>query len=130
MTASRVLARGRTAAAGLMVDTCTIDRPGELTLNEETGTDEPTLTTVYEGKCRVQASDTVPMSAEVGGREATFLRLTVSIPMDADPVLVDDQVTITEAALDAQLVGRIFRVTGVLGKTHATARRLDVQEVL
>ena len=48
---------------------------------------------------------------------------------DEPAVRVGDVATITAAALDAQLVGKRFRVVGLAHKTFLTARRLQVQEV-
>lgn len=130
MSAATALAKGRAAAERLMVDECAITRATGHALNEETGADESTYATVYTGKCRVQAGEVMAHNTDVAGREATFIRVSISVPLDADPALPGDLVTITAAAFDPQLPGRQFRVVGVLGKTHATARRLDVEEVL
>jgi hypothetical protein len=43
--------------------------------------------------------------------------------------MVDDTVTITAAVLDAQLVGRVFRVVELFHKSFATAQRVRVEEV-
>lgn len=129
MAAAATLA-GRRAAEALMVDACTIThRTGVGVLNETTGQVARTSTTVYTGPCRVQSPQAQPQQAEVADRAATTQPLVVSIPVAAAGVLVGAAVQITASALDAELVGRRFRVTGVHHKTHATARRLQVEEV-
>jgi hypothetical protein len=63
--------------------------------------------------------------------EATvYIGQTVlSIPMSAAEPHVEDLVTCTASTLDPALVGKTWRVRGVLRKTHATARRVQLQGV-
>jgi hypothetical protein len=121
---------GRQAAETGMADTCTITRSATTFTNPETGVQTKTLTTVYTGKCRVQAQ--MPGSAgasEPGEAHLLMLSLSVQIPVSVTGVQPDDVVTITAASMDPELVGRKFRVHDLSHKTHATARRLGVQEV-
>lgn len=125
------LLRGRAAAESLMVDTCTVTRlAGEVT-NEDTGVVTPTTSTVYTGRCRVQQSqlgaDSTP--ADPGEAYVRVVAFEVQLPMSVVGVRVQDVITITASPLDPDLVGRAFNVLGLAHKTHATARRIQVQEV-
>jgi hypothetical protein len=46
-----------------------------------------------------------------------------------DTIASDDLVTITASLLDADLVGRTFRVRELGHKSHMTARRVQLEEV-
>lgn len=126
------LARGRVAAESLMVDTCTITRVTGETTNEDTGVVTPTTSTVYTGKCRVQQSqlgaDSTP--SDPGEAEVRLVAFEVQLPMTVTGVRVSDRVTVTASVHDEDLVDRVFTVLGVAHKTHATARRLQCQEVV
>lgn len=125
------LARGRALAESLMVDACTITRLTGETTNEDTGVVTPTTSTVYTGRCRVQQSqlgaDSVP--SDPGEAYVRLVAFEVQLPMSVLGLRVQDVVTITASALDPDLVGRQFNILGLAHKTHATARRIQVQEV-
>lgn len=128
-TAAGAVAAGRRAAEALMVDVCTITHgTGAATLNETTGRRTLTTSTVYSGPCRVQVPQAQPQTSDVAERSATVQQLTISIPVTATGVAVGAVVTVTASALDPELAGRVFRVSGVHHKTHATARRLACEE--
>lgn len=114
-----------------MVDTCRVEYVSGSTFDEDEGRDVPTYTARFESVCKVQARALVsPADAEAGGRESTTVRLSVHLPVSAGAVEVDDVVEILTATYDAQLVGRRFRVTAPAGKSFATARRVEVDEVV
>lgn len=124
-----VLARGRAAAAALMVDTCLIERAASTSTDGETGQVTHTWTTVYSGPCRLQQPGP-PAGAETVGEAQLYIGDAVlSIPIDAPEPAVEDRVTCTAAAWDTALVGRTWRVRGVLRKSFATARRVQLQGV-
>lgn len=115
-----------------MVDACTVTRvtgvPGPI--DPATGMREPAPTTVtYSGKCRVQTYEAHESTPDSGDHVYTVQRYYVHMPVAAD-VARDDQVTITSAALDPALVGRTYRVVGLLHKTFATANRVIVDEIV
>lgn len=112
-----------------MVDTCTVKYQSGTSLNGTTGLETPTYTTRFTSVCKVQARDLQATERDSGGHEAALVRLSVHLPMSAGAVEVDDLLTITAATYDAQLVGRVFRVLAPVGKSFATARRLEVEEV-
>jgi hypothetical protein len=132
MSATSVTLRGRAAALALMVDTCTITRTTGTSTNLQTGAVTPTTSTIYSGVCRVQRlpSGGVARPATVGEAQVYQQPLYVQVPTSVAGVLVDDVVTVTASALDPDLVGRTFWVKELGAKTHATAHRLGVEEVL
>lgn len=129
MSAASLLARGRAAAEALMVDTCTVKYVSGVVFNGTSGVDEPTYTTRFTSPCKVQERGVQSTERDAGGREATLVRTTIHLPISAGAVEVDDLVTITVSAHDPQLAGRVFRVLAPAGKSFATARRFEVEEV-
>lgn len=125
------LARGRALAEQLMVDACTITRVTGESTDDDTGAVTPTTATVYTGRCRVQQSqlgaDSTP--SDPGEAYVRLVAYEVQVPMSVDGVRVSDRIAITASVHDEDLVGRVFVVLGPSHKTHATARRLQCQEV-
>jgi hypothetical protein len=132
VNAAPALARGRAAAESLMVDTCTIrHRTGETT-DTTTGVVTPTTTTVYTGRCKVQQSTLGAASEprDPGEASVRLVAYAVHLPVATSTGIRDgDEITITAAGHDPDLVGKVFTVLGTMAKTYATARRLQVQEV-
>jgi hypothetical protein len=131
LSASSILARGRLAAEALMVDTCTIKRVTGRTTDPETGQVTQTTTTVYgPGKCRVQQQGGISRPHDLGEAQVFLVRLEVQLPVDTSiGVQPDDLVTVLSSSLDPDLPGRVFYVRELAHKTHATARRIQVEEV-
>lgn len=129
MSRASVLALGRIAAKGGMIDTCTIRRrTGEAT--DPNGYVTPVWTTVYAGACRIQQTVTDPREETPGQDRVLMVRRDLQLPVDASPnVRADDIATIDSCVHDADLVGRRFVIRGEMAKTEATARRLDVEEI-
>jgi hypothetical protein len=113
-----------------MLDACSVKYVSGSSFNEATGADVPTYTTRFASKCKVQARELQSSERDAGGREVTTVRLSVHLPVSAGAVQVDDIVTITASEHDAQLVGRTFRVLAPVGKSFATARRVEVEAVV
>lgn len=122
------LAGFRAQAESLMVDTCTITRPGEPTTDPDTGEVVTPAPVVYAGRCKVQAGAVQERTDDVGQSVQTTQRYAVHVPVGAYEPAVGDVVTITIATQDANLVGRRHRVTALLHKSLATAYRLAVDE--
>lgn len=129
MSAATAVLAGRRMAEALMVDACTIRHPTGTTSDDTTGQVTPTYTTVYTGKCRVQQTVPVSKPADVGEAHVWLQRLALQVPMSVTGIASDDLVTITASVLDADLVGRPFRVRELGHKTHMTARRVQLEEV-
>lgn len=119
----------RQQAESLMVDTCTITRSaGNGTLNTTTGQyTPPTPTTVYTGKCRVKANSRFDHVIQFGEQPVSLYRFTVSIPMSATTVLVDDIITINTSALDPAMPNLRLRVREPEFGSQVTARRIGCE---
>lgn len=127
MSAQTAIVQGRRAAEALMVDACTVRRKtGETT--GPGGVITPTYSTLYTGKCRVQQPTALARPHQPGDAFILMVRLDVQLPMSVTGLQAEDQITITASALDPDLVGRTFVVWDLAHKTHATARRVGVQE--
>jgi hypothetical protein len=120
----------RAEAESLMVDSCTITRGGSATtIDEDTGVvGSGSATTVYFGKCRLQTRNVQPNTTAAGETEYSLLAYVLQVPMSVVGVAIGDVVTVT-GTLDDDLDARRFTVTGVVHKTHLTARRLALEEV-
>jgi hypothetical protein len=119
----------RSEANSLMLDTCTITRPGEPVTDPDTGEVTNTATEVYEGKCKVQSKDSATSSPEAGEHTFTVVSRQVHIPANAADVRDGDVVTITASRLNAFTVGKQYRVSGFTPDTFDTAARLPVKEM-
>ena len=122
--------RGREAAEALMLDSCTVIRPGPVVTDPATGNVTPSSTPVYAGRCKVQQTISQASNPSAGGHQFTVQDSRVDFPVSAGPLAVSDSVTITASALDPQLVGRVFRVDELFHKSFATAQRTRVSEVV
>jgi len=120
----------RRRVESLMLDTCTVGNPTGAITNETTGVVTVTYTNVYTGRCKVQSTSGTESNPTVGGATFTVLRSEVHVPVGAFTPDDGQVVTITACALDALLVGRVFRVVSLLHKSQATAYRLGVEEVV
>lgn len=128
MSRASVLARGQAAAEAGMVDACEIRRRTGTTVDDNTGEESATFADLYAGKCRVQQSAVSGSAQEQSPGEdyQLLLRLEVQLPLSVTGLLVDDQVTITAAAHDPDLVGQVFVIRDLFAKTHPTSRRVGV----
>lgn len=113
-----------------MTDTVAVKFQSGTTPDPVTGSDVPAYTTRFTSKCKVQARDLAARTEEVGGRSATTVTVELHLPVSAPAVEVGDLCEITAALSDSQMVGRVFRVVAPVAKSFATARRVDVEEVV
>ncbi len=115
-----------------MVDSCTIRRRTGTTTDQFSGVITPTYLNPdpYAGKCRVQQPQAVDRPHDVGEDFVLIARLELQIPVSVVGIDVGDEVTITAAARDGDLVGRVFLVHDLPHKTDSTARRLQITERL
>lgn len=112
-----------------MVDTCTITYSTGSAVDDLTGVSTTTYAVRYSGPCRVQQPSGQGQVVEAGEVEPVLLRLELQLPVAGTTGIErGDRVVIDTAAHDADLVGRVFRVQDLSHKTHATSRRLSVQE--
>jgi hypothetical protein len=132
MNLAALLSRGRAAAQSLMTDTCYVRRAGTPVTDPITGNVTPTWSDVYAsqatpGACRVQ--ENAGAMAQAGEHLTALAGVIVSLPITEADVQPGDQVVLVAAGFDTDLPGRVFTVTRVLAKSHATARRLWCEEV-
>jgi hypothetical protein len=116
-----------------MLDTGTMRRAtGSTTQDPDSGSTVPEFADLFTSKAKIQTRNLQAREAEVGGRTATSVRVELHLPISAPAVEVGDvwEVTRVHALSDRQLLGRKFRVIAPVGKSFATARRLEVEEVV
>jgi|SRR6185369_8184533 len=129
MSRASVLARGRAAAEAGMADACTIRRRNGGTTDPVTGYPTQPYTQLYAGKCRVQQITGTARPHDVGEDYILELRIDVQLPVaGSEGLRVGDEVLITAAVNDADLVGRSFLVHDLAHKSEATARRVSCTE--
>jgi len=130
VSAAAAVLAGRAAAEALMVDACTVRRQGPQVTDYFTGQVTNSSVLVYEGPCKLQQTISQAANPSSGGHAYTVQDVRWDTPVTAGPFLVDDVVTVTAAALDEQLVGRVYRVSELFHKSGATAQRVRVSEVV
>jgi uncharacterized protein YwlG (UPF0340 family) len=84
---------------------------------------------LYTGKCRVQVKAAARQGGDIGQAYVVIEEREVQLPMTVTGLREGDQITITAAALDPDLVGRVYVVHDVVAKTQLTSRRATVLEV-
>jgi hypothetical protein len=130
MSRSSVLAHGRAKAEAGMADACTIRRRNTGgTTDPVTGYPTQAYTQLYSGKCRVQQITGTSRPHNVGEDFVLISRIDVQVPVvGSEGLAVNDEITITAAVNDADLVGRVFLVHDLAHKSEATARRVACTE--
>jgi hypothetical protein len=123
-----VLSRARHMAERLMVDQCTIRRQTGL-VTDALGNVSPAYETIYTGKCKVQTFTNRELMKTGGEYEFIVQRYEVQVPVSVVGVKTNDEALVTASVYDPDLVGRAYRVVGLLNKSAATARRLGVEEM-
>lgn len=121
------LAVFRIEAESLMLDTCTITRPGTPVTDPITGDVTNTPVQVYSGKCKVQSKDSATSNPEAGEHTFTVVSRQVHIPANAADVKDGDVITITASRLNSFTVGKQYRVDGFEPDSMDTASRLPVK---
>ena len=114
-----------------MADACTIRRENTSdTTDPVTGVGTTTYSTIYAGKCRVQQQAAIARPHDVGEDKIWLVRFDLQLPVATSAGLqVGDQVTITAAVNDPDLVNRVFTVNELAHKSELTARRVGIIEV-
>lgn len=127
----RLIAAGRAAHQSLLIDQCTISRPGTPTLDRATSVETPGIpTTLYAGVCRLQAQR-IPRDVEFGEQLQAVARYQLDLPFDAVPagaLREGDTVTMT-ASGDARLIGQTLHVMAIDYGSTATVWRITVQNL-
>lgn len=130
MSRASALARGQVAAQAGMRDACTIRRPdGTGTTDPDTGYPTQNYTTIYTGRCRVQQAVAIARPHEAGEDHVLIVRFDLQLPVAGTAGLkVNDQVTITAAVNDPDLINRVFLILELFHKSEPTARRVGMIE--
>lgn len=110
----------------LMRASCTIERRGGKTWDDNVGDYTWTWTLVYSGKCRLSQPQKTTNDAESGGASWSIADFVVSVPLDTS-VQVDDKVTVT-ASDDPEAVGLELVVVGVPKSDWQVVRKLMCQQ--
>ena len=127
MSAPDALLAGRREAESLMVDTCTISRPGEPVTDPDTGNVTDSMTTIYTGICKVASKDSSVASPDVAGASFTVVSRQVHVPAGVADIQDGDVVTVTASLLNPFGVGKQYRVEGFEPDSFETAARLPVK---
>lgn len=124
-----VLARGRAAAEKLMTDECVIEAVTGSTTDLETGEVVDTVEQVYAGRCRVQQAAPSASDQRAGEADVLMLARVLQVPVLASVgVRAGHRVRLTACQHDPDLTNRLFVVRAEFAKSHATARRLGIEE--
>lgn len=128
MSAVEAVLAGRAAAESLMLDTCTVHRPG-VPVTDADGNVSPSMVLLYTGPCKIQQTLAQSSNPVAGGHRFTVQDTRWDTPVAAGVFEVNDVVTVVGAVLDPQLVGKVYRVSEEFHKTSATAQRTRVEEI-
>jgi hypothetical protein len=129
VSADILLASGRRAIERLMVDECVIEAVTGSTTDLETGEVVDTVEQVYAGRCRVQQAAPSASDQRVGEADLLMLTRVLQLPVLASAgVRAGQRVRITACVHDPDLVGRRFTVRAEFAKSHATSRRVGIEE--
>lgn len=125
-----ILASAKTAAESLMTDSAVAKRITGTAYNPATQADEPTTSTLFTSKCKVQTTGTLgSINSEVGGRTATEVRVEVHLPASTAALTVGDLLTVNPSS-GSTSAATTYRVTAPFEGTHKTARRYVVERVI
>jgi hypothetical protein len=129
-----VLAAGRAAAEGRMLDTVRLYEQAEDSFDRSTGTTTPgAQTTLYEGKGRVKpVAQASGEDVQAADREVRLLEYQVSLPWSTSlpsgkRILPGMRIEVT-ASPDVRMVGLILWVTGGQFSGQTTAWRITAED--
>jgi hypothetical protein len=126
-TAIKFFRRQRTAQFRATGRVTRVTAPGAF--NPSTGAiGDPTVETIYEGRCNVREVTWEGTDVRTGEREVRLQRAELQFPHDT-AILEDDVVTVTSATHDTDLVGREYRITDVFLDAWQTTRRAIGEKV-
>ncbi|HEY8752400.1 MAG TPA: DUF6093 family protein, partial [Arthrobacter sp.] len=125
-TITRVTTNGSTTPSATLYPSATLT-PGGGGLNEATGLYLVEPSTIYAGPCRLVVQPRQPQDAAMVGQIEAVTHARLDLPVGTSTGVRDgDMVTFT-ASVDPALVGAKYRLRGIAGQTHATARRFFVE---
>jgi hypothetical protein len=118
---------GRAWHESIMEDACAVTREGARTLNEANGQYVMSSTTVYTGACRLVVQPRQPQDAAAPGQVEAVTHARLDLPVSKSTGVRDGDVVTFTKSVDPALVGVKYRLRGLAGQTHATARRFFVE---
>jgi hypothetical protein len=113
----------------MMIDACTVHRPGDPVTNPVTGKVTRPEEPIYTGPCQFQQTIAQAAESEAGEHEYTTQDVVWKTPVTAGPFQVNDVVRVTASGEDPHMVGGVYRVTDLFNKTYATSQRCRVEVV-
>jgi hypothetical protein len=130
--ATNLTLAGRKWHESLMEDLCVITREGARTLDEATGLYSQAPTTVYppagvRGQCRLVVQPRQPQDAAAVGQIEAVTHARLDLPVATSTGVRDGDIVEFTASVDPALAGKKYRLRGIAGQTHATARRFFVE---
>lgn len=133
-----LLDRARRKAEQLMTDTVRIvSMTGEIRVDAETGVSVPVSVLVYEGPAKLQTYGGIAQQSSASatgdtsnlGGVVPVWSLRLDLPINVVDARSGD-IAMVVASRDAALIGARLRLINLQSeKTHATARRWNVQEI-
>lgn len=123
---SEYLTRAENVVEEFMADTATVERTDDTRVwDESTGRSTTgTATEIYSGKCRI--APTSPSVEVVGNELVAWRDADFYFPVDSPQFHVGDLITVT-ASRDANLVGRVWRVTAVRHGTFTVSNKVSAR---
>lgn len=119
-----VLPELRAQAESMMRDTVKITRHGPEVLDPETGNYVPSVTTIYEGKCRLVMRSSVVQDVDAQSQLQALQGPRLDVPVEGTAGIKPDDLFEITAGDEAGVGGR---VAGLFPQSLKTARRLPVQ---
>jgi hypothetical protein len=119
----------RAEAEGLMVDAGTAWRPtGGTTYDDESQTEVPVLTGLFDSRCKIQTGGLQARDEEVGERTSAVVSLELHLPAATAPLAAGDEFEVaTPHALSTVPAGTVYRVVAPVEGSLKTARRYQVE---
>jgi hypothetical protein len=124
-----IVAAGRREAERLMTDRCTITYVTGQVTDPLTGQVTPQTAVRYSGPCRVQAPSVQGQQADVGQVPVVVLRLQLQLPVAGSELVARGDTAEITSSGDEALIGRRYTVRDLAHKSHATSRRLTIEEI-
>lgn len=100
------------------------DKLNQLTGLYSVDEDDPTL--VYEGKGLITPLSVFPSQVEQGGASIAQADYEVHIPIESNPVSVDDKIEVLECIRNPHLVGTVFTVRAVSDSSVSVSQTMRV----
>jgi hypothetical protein len=145
-TAASLAIAGRKFHEQIMDDTCTITRatangslppgtlppsgglePGSGVLDETTGLYTVVPAVIYTGPCRVVNWPRPPKDTKTVGQVEAATNARLDLPVVESANVRDGDMVELDTSIDPGLVGAKYRLRGLAGQTHGTARRFFVE---